>query len=187
LKAQAGDGDAQAMERLLASLTPHVVRAVRAVLGSDTTDLEDCAQESLLAVAYALPSFRGDSSLVHFTRRIAARTAYAARKRRARTERGTKDFAEATDLLQAPASWPSDDAFSARQKEVLARLLDQLPSAQATALYLREGLGYTLGELALAQGVSINTLRSRIRRAKEVLRHCANSDPRIAELLDARK
>ena len=63
-------------------------------------------------------------------------------------------------------------------------MLADLPSAQAEALVLRSVLGYSFEELAAATGSPVNTVRSRIRLAKEALRRRIETDARFFELLE---
>jgi RNA polymerase sigma-70 factor (ECF subfamily) len=65
----------------------------------------------------------------------------------------------------------------------LRSLLDELPPVQADTFALRIALGYSMQEVADATGAPINTVRSRVRLAKEALRRRIEEDPTLAELL----
>ena len=56
-------GDRGALEALLQGVSSRVLAAVRSVVGRDAGDAEDLAQESLVALVRALPSFRGDCAI----------------------------------------------------------------------------------------------------------------------------
>lgn len=72
-----------------------------------------------------------------------------------------------------------------RQRRALRRVLDELPEAQAEALTLYTVLGWTVEEIARAAAVPENTVRSRLRLAKETLRTKISQDARLsAELGD---
>ena len=60
-------------------------------------------------------------------------------------------------------------------------LLDDLPEEQSEALALRFMLGWSLLEIAEASGAPVNTVRSRLRLAKEALRRRVEADPALAE------
>ena len=68
-------------------------------------------------------------------------------------------------------------------REIARELLGQLPEAQAEALAMHLALGHSIEEVAAAVGAPGNTVRSRIRLAKEALRARIDGDPRLAELL----
>src|SRR4029077_20223581 len=77
--------DRQSMGRILEATAPAVLAVVRVILGSDNADVQDVAQESLLAVKDALRAFRGEASVIQYARQVAVRTALSAlRGRRAR-------------------------------------------------------------------------------------------------------
>jgi RNA polymerase sigma-70 factor (ECF subfamily) len=67
--------------------------------------------------------------------------------------------------------------------ELLRDLLGELPREQMETLALRTLLGCSLEETALSTGVPVNTVRSRVRLAKERLRHRIEADPGLMESL----
>jgi RNA polymerase sigma-70 factor (ECF subfamily) len=60
--------------------------------------------------------------------------------------------------------------------------LEDLPEEQAEALTLRVVMGWSLEEVARASGAPVNTVRSRVRLAKEALRARIDAQPALAEL-----
>src|SRR5882672_12886243 len=81
LSRAAGLGDAHAIDTLLLSVTPAMLRAVRGVLGGDHREIEDVLQESAIGLVGALKTFRGESTVLHFACRIAVLSALATRRR----------------------------------------------------------------------------------------------------------
>jgi RNA polymerase sigma-70 factor (ECF subfamily) len=65
-------------------------------------------------------------------------------------------------------------------------LLEDLPEEQADVLALRVVLGLSLEEVAQATGAPLNTVRSRVRLAKEALRRRIESTPELADLRASR-
>jgi hypothetical protein len=57
-------GDEAALRTFL--VVPHLLRVARRVLGTDHPELEDVAYEAAFAVMHALPTFRGEGTLLHF-------------------------------------------------------------------------------------------------------------------------
>jgi RNA polymerase sigma-70 factor (ECF subfamily) len=177
-------GDAAALRGLLKALSPDIARVARCVLGASAPELDDVVQESLLGLLRALPSFRGDSSLRRFANRIAVRTAIATRRR------ARKRVAHTERLSAEPHAWlshedgdPEGGYLSARREALLASLLDELPEAQAEALALRVVLGFSLEETAAATSAPENTVRSRLRLAREALRARIEREPVLLDLL----
>jgi len=155
-----------------------MLRVVRGVLGAHSSDVDDVAQQSLIALIQALPAFRGECEPAGYACRIALRTALAARKR-ASIARARRDSATDADTL---ASTPLDEGAN-RRTELLRTLLDELPTEQAEALSMRTVLGWSLEEISAASGAPVNTIRSRLRLAKEAMRKKIDADPALAEEL----
>jgi RNA polymerase sigma-70 factor, ECF subfamily len=176
----AGTGDARATRCLLEQVGPRVVRAARAVMGREHPELEDAVQLALIGFVQALPSFRGECDPAQFAARIAVRTAVAVR-RRALARSGHQD--PSVDLSAIGGSTP--EAGAARRRDVLRRLLDDLADEQAEALALRVVLGWSLDEISAATGAPVNTVRSRLRLAKEALRRRIADTPDLADELDS--
>jgi RNA polymerase sigma-70 factor (ECF subfamily) len=87
------------------------------------------------------------------------------------------------DLSAIGGSTP--EAGAARRRDVLRRLLDDLADEQAEALALRVVLGWSLDEISAATGAPVNTVRSRLRLAKEALRRRIADTPDLADELDS--
>jgi RNA polymerase sigma-70 factor (ECF subfamily) len=86
--------------------------------------------------------------------------------------------------MQSQAQSQHEDVLSERRRQVVRELLDQLPEEQAETFALRVAMGFSLPEVAAATGAPLNTVRSRIRLAKEALRRRIDADPRLLELLE---
>ena len=173
----AARGDRAAQRTLLIETGSALLRAVRAVLGSNNPDLEDVFQEAMTAVHLALPGFRGECSTRHFVCRVAVQTAMNARRRgrtRARHVEATDD-GELAELARDETS-PAELLAAARRRAALRRLLDELPELQAEVLALHTMLGYTVEETAQVTGAPVNTVRSRLRAALGALRQAVLAD-----------
>jgi RNA polymerase sigma-70 factor (ECF subfamily) len=182
LAARATHGDDAAMRELLRSIATSLLAAVRAVVGRNAPDVEDISQETMVAFVNALPAFRGECSVNHYVSRIAVRTAVAARKRRVVRE-NRADALEDDGTRETYAASPGEEAWAARRRAALRSLLDELPEVQAETFALRIALGYSMQEVAAATGAPVNTVRSRLRLAKEALRRRIEQDPALAEVL----
>jgi RNA polymerase sigma-70 factor (ECF subfamily) len=178
-------GDAVAVRAVVGALSPEVVRVARAVLGGGDGELDDVVQEALLGLLHALPGFRGECSLRGFANRIAVRAALRARRRaKTRVARRAVLAAEANDLHGTPSPPPDEQHLARRRQALLHGLLDSLPEVQAETLALRVVLGFSLEETAAATAVPLNTVRSRVRLAREALRARVEADPALLELLE---
>ena len=172
LARQAAAGNGLATGRLLRMLTPRLGSIVRAIMGAGHPDRDDALQVSLIGFVQALPSFRG------YAATIAVRTAVAARKRaRVRGSREETSEVESAD----PTSSPGQLAEARRQQEILRDLLAAIPTEQGETLAMRVVLGWSLEEIAAHTRVPVNTVRSRLRLAKEAMRRRIEADASLAE------
>jgi RNA polymerase sigma factor (sigma-70 family) len=179
----AGSGDPAATRRFLDQVWPTLSRVVNGVLGSRHPEVDDVIQQSLIAVLQALSAFRGACHPAGYASRIALHVALRARRnaalRRARSETLAQISASDPDV-----HWPGAEASAERRKKALRDLLADLPEEQADALALRTVLGWSLEEVAQATGAPLNTVRSRVRLAKEALRRRIEADPTLADELE---
>jgi RNA polymerase sigma-70 factor (ECF subfamily) len=73
------------------------------------------------------------------------------------------------DTLVSSAEGPEGDLDNKEKEQVLTKLLSRLPESERTAFVLFEVEGYSAKEVATLQGVSVNTVRVRIYRARAKL------------------
>jgi RNA polymerase sigma-70 factor (ECF subfamily) len=180
----AAAGDTAAVAELLRVVAPAMLRVVRGVMGPRSADVDDALQQSLISLIHALPSFRGECAPAGYACRIAFRAALVLRKRARRDSAERELIAAAEDAHDALP--PGHSLEAARRTALLRALLDELPAEQAEALGLRTILGWSREEIASVSGVPLNTVRSRLRLAKEALRRKIESDPTLAEELGVR-
>lgn len=169
----AQSGDRTALQRALGQLAPHALRTCRRILASEA-EAEEAAQETLIVLVRDLAELREPAAAVAFAVRAASRIALRIRGKR---ERQRDTLARFGDVV-APDS-PSPAAELAR-RQLADRLLDRLgtlPEAQAEALVLRYVAGLEPAEIAAASGVPVNTVRSRVRLAREALARLLADDP----------
>ncbi len=181
----ANAGDRESLTRLLRATAPAVLGVVRMILGSDNADVPDIAQESLMAVKDALRTFRHESTVLQYARQIAVRTALSARRGRRARDRLLERYRVESAIRPGfePIGPMNDPALRARRTAAFRRLLDDLPDEQAETFALRVVLDYSLDQVAAATGVPINTVRSRVRLARDKLRTRIEADPALLEML----
>jgi len=122
-------------------------------------------------VLRALPQYRSEGELIHYVTKIAIRRAILARRRGAQRERSLRVLEELQDADVRHPAIPSAAAQSRMLSDVIARVSD----VQGETLVLRVILGFSMEEIAATMSVPVNTVRTRLRLAKNALR-------RIAEL-----
>lgn len=163
---RARGGDREAMESLLSSVAPSIRRFALRMCRNDA-DADDVLQDALLSIAQHLDGYEGRSSVSSWA--FAVTRSACSRKRR-----GKKNApAEGDEALQGQATdepGPEDSAASTQMAEVVTRALEGLPDDYREVLLLRDAEGLTAPEAALALGVSVDALKSRLHRARAALR-----------------
>jgi RNA polymerase sigma factor (sigma-70 family) len=180
----AAQGDTAATTQLLRVLAPEMARVVRGVLGPHTAEVDDATQQALVSLIHALPAFRGDCSPAGYACRIAFRTALGVRTAATKRARRRDPELDLDTMAAEPRAHEQPEA--SRRMALLRTLLDELAPEQAEALCLRTVLGWSLEEIAQASGVPLNTVRSRMRLAKEALRAKIEADAELLEELGVR-
>lgn len=170
-------GDRAALEALLERHQARIYRFASR-LCRDPSDAEDVVQETMLAMARELPSFRGEASLSTWLYSIAR--SYCARRRR------KKPLVANLSALDAEAPEVEDPAPNAeriaedRELEVaLESAIARLPGPDREVLVLRDVEGLTAPEVAKVVGLSVDAVKSRLHRARLKVR------ARLAPLLEA--
>jgi RNA polymerase sigma-70 factor (ECF subfamily) len=158
-------GEPRALDTFLATLRPVLLRYFARRLPDDS--VEDLAQVALVRIARALPRIVPDQAegYVVTVARNLLRSAYARRAREARRRVGL----EAADKA-ASASAPDLEA-EYRELALLVRRVSSAalpPPVRDVILGLLQGR--TTAEIAALQRVEDVTVRTRLRRAREVLR-----------------
>jgi RNA polymerase sigma-70 factor (ECF subfamily) len=156
---------------------------VRAIMGAAHPDRDDAVQLALIGFVQALPAFRGECDPAGYAATIAVRTAVAARKRarvrESRQEPIPVEGGEARDPVL-----PSHLVEAQRRQEMLRELLSALPTEQGETLAMRVVLGWSLEEIAAHTRAPVNTVRSRLRLAKEAMRRRIEGDATLREALE---
>ncbi|HHH27562.1 MAG TPA: sigma-70 family RNA polymerase sigma factor [Polyangiaceae bacterium] len=166
---RAAAGGASEQRWVLSHTGPVMLRVIRRVLGSRADETEDVLQEASVDLLAALEAFRGECTLRHYAGRIAARHAIRARRKREREAQKVIALRQSKDL--STTSGPEGrwaDRFA--DEQLFRDVLSRIPAEQAEALVLRVVVGFTLPEVSNATGVPLNTVRSRIRLARQRLR-----------------
>jgi RNA polymerase sigma-70 factor (ECF subfamily) len=182
--AAAVSGDRRAIRTLLAAVTPSVLRTVRRVLGAQHPDVDDVAQESAFAFMEALAGHRGECTVLHFACRVAVLTAMNARRRDLTQKRvRARDDRVSVETVESAMPGPDAKLLARDRAEAVRQLLDALPIEQAEALAMHCVLGYTVREIAEASSAPIETVRSRLRLAKQALRERAADDAELVKII----
>jgi RNA polymerase sigma-70 factor (ECF subfamily) len=159
-------GDAAAIERLLARYQDVIFRYGMRMC-RDREDASDVLQETMIAAAKGLPTFRGDAALSSWLYTIAR--SFCVKKRRRRLgEPAAMEPLEPS--LPAAAPDPEEIASARELGRALAVAIDALDEGQRDVLVLRDGEGLTAPQVAEVLGISVEAVKSRLHRGREAVR-----------------
>jgi RNA polymerase sigma-70 factor (ECF subfamily) len=152
---------AQEFERLYVAYFHHVTRWVRA-FGCRPADIDDVAQETFLVARRRLADFDGGNA-AGWLYRIAQHVTRATR-RRAWVRRTL--FREANDGVADTSQSPIEALEQRDARRLMQQILAQLTERRRTTFFLFEIEGYSGEEIAVLEGVSVNTVYTRLHHAR---------------------
>ncbi|OLC99655.1 MAG: RNA polymerase subunit sigma-24 [Acidobacteria bacterium] len=167
-------GDHQAVETLFRRYQRPLFQTALRVLGN-TEDAEDALQDGLLSAYRNLRRFEGRSQFSTWLTRIVINAALM-RRRSAKSrpavsldETPREDELPATERFADNGPTPEQVFANTEIREMISENLDELSPLLRTAFVLREVQGYSTGEAAKKLGVTENTLKARLWRARHQL------------------
>lgn len=165
-------GDVALYEILMRRHNQRVYRTIRAILRDDR-DVEDVMQQAYVDAYTHLDQFRGTAQFSTWLTRIAVNRAI-------RIGRGVRRGLElvpppgdpALAIEQTPAAIPDPEhtLYGRELKVVLESLIDRLPDAFRVVFVMREVEGLSTAETAACLEVNEETVKTRLHRAKRLLR-----------------
>jgi RNA polymerase sigma-70 factor (ECF subfamily) len=165
----ASGGDLAALNVLLATVRPEVLRLCTRML-ANREDAEEACQDTLLAVARGLPGFEGRSAFRTWLYRLAANRARSAYRRS-----GSRGPTERVEVLSDIADSRHTSVIASTRLDLLDAM-GHLKAELAEAVALRDVLGLGYGEIAVLQQVPEGTVKSRIHQARLQLRKRLSHD-----------
>jgi RNA polymerase sigma-70 factor (ECF subfamily) len=145
-------------------------RTIRAILRNDQ-DVEDVMQQTYVDAYQHLGQFRGAAKFSTWLTRIAVNRAIRSSEGARRTLALVPPSADAA-LTQAPAPNldPERASYGRELKVVLESLIEELPEPFRVVFVLREVEELSTHETAQCLGLNEDTVKTRLHRAKKLLR-----------------
>ena len=178
--------DEAAFEALMRRHNGRLFRTARAIL-KDDAEAEDALQDAYLDAYRHMADFRGDSRLATWLTRIVVNQALMP-VRRAKGSRNViplDEWQEARsgsadpDMADEKAESPASVTLRTEIRRLLERKIDELPLAFRTVFVLRDVDDLTVEETAAALSIPPATVRTRLFRARAMLRQA------LAQEMDA--
>ena len=178
----AADNDAGAFESLMRRHNQRLFRVARAILGDDA-DAEDALQDAYLDAYRHMGAFRREAQLLTWLTRIVVN--HSLMRLRKQKRQGTVVSLHAPfdgedvgprELADESAEPPSHVALRAEVRRVMERRIDDLPLAFRTVFIMRDVEDMSVQETADALGIPAATVRTRLFRARALMREAVARD-----------
>jgi RNA polymerase sigma-70 factor (ECF subfamily) len=149
---------------------PKIVGYLRRLVGE--AEAEDLAQEAFVKISRSLDGFRGESQLSTWIYRIATNTAmdHLRRPSAKQSARQASGAAEDDEIYEVSAvdGAPLHDTLLIRKDmtDCIRGLVNDLPENYRTVLVLADLEEFTNAEIADALGLSLDTVKVRLHRAR---------------------
>ena len=166
-------GDAKAFEELVHRHEQRVYRVAMSVIGNHE-DAEEAMQQTFLKVHQHLGGFQRSSKFATWMTRIAINEALQIRRRRRPTV--SLDDLQVSDEGVMPKElrdWHDDPGkvYDKQQiREIVERAIQSLPTVYREAFVVRDVQGLTSEEAAGALGIGVSALKTRLLRARLMMR-----------------
>jgi RNA polymerase sigma-70 factor, ECF subfamily len=183
MQAQQSAGSHEAaFEAIMRRHNARLFRVARAIL-KDDAEAEDALQDAYLDAYRHMDDFRGDAQLSTWLTRIVVNQSLMRLRRQKRErvivsfDRGERqDQGQEVDVPDEKAEPPSSAAMRAEVRRLLEQRIDQLPVAFRTVFVMREVEDMTVEETAACLGIPAATVRTRLFRARALLREALARD-----------
>jgi RNA polymerase sigma-70 factor (ECF subfamily) len=167
-----------ALEEAFREQAPRVYHLARRLLGNPA-DAEDVTQDVFLQLARKLHTFRGESAFPTWLHRVAVNAALAYRRKRALREGyplpdPLEDFREDGSHPAPVRRWatgPEDEALDRETHELIERAIARLPEIYRDVFVLADVEELPKAEIAEMLGLSVEAVKSRLHRARLLMRH----------------
>lgn len=181
-------GDHAAFEVVMRRHNGGLFRVARAIL-KDDHEAEDALQDSYLDAYRHIGSFRGEARLATWLTRIVVNHALMRARKRDRPEvvvsfdRSDHDdqTARIVDrLADDNAESPDRTALRSELRRIMERRIDDLPATFRVAFVMRDVEDMPVDEIAHCLGIPAGTVRTRVFRARALLREALARDMDVA-------
>jgi RNA polymerase sigma factor (sigma-70 family) len=172
LVTRARDGDRAAFASLVASSIDALDRLAR-LITRDPERAQDAVQETFIKAWRDLPSLRDVDRFDAWLRQLLVRSCIDELRRRRR-------LSVEVELVDAMHPSVSDSTISIADRDALQRAFRRLDPEQRALVVLYYYQGLSLEEVAAALRIPAGTAKSRLFRARELLRAALEADGRTA-------
>ena len=165
----AASGDISAFEEIY-KVFSSMVYTVSLGVTHDSRDAEEVTQDVFVKVFKGLNRFKFGSSLGTWIYRITMNTAINIHRSGARRRTlGMANYDEIKDNIPDPHDVSKEDMERRHAKESIDRILGKMSPEHRACIVLREIEGLDYHEMSQILRIPLNTVRSRLKRAREAM------------------
>ena len=166
------EGNEAAFETLVRQYEKKVYTLCRRMCASDE-DAQEAAQDAFLAVWRSIGSFRQESSFSTWLYRLATNACIDLLRRNKRNGAGGVSLDDEETVLELvdDAPLPQQELEHKETQRMIREGLAALPDDYRSILLLREAEGLSYAEIAQVTQLELGTVKSRINRARALLRN----------------
>ncbi|MCX5703209.1 MAG: sigma-70 family RNA polymerase sigma factor [Candidatus Omnitrophica bacterium] len=164
---RASQGDMDAFEQLYKA-TSSFVYNVAFRITRNSPDAEEVTQDVFMKIYRNLKGFQFRSAFKTWVYRITVNTAINRYRKSKKEEKGRVDYDNIIESLP-DSRLATEGVIQSDNEARLNALLDMLSHEHKTCLILREIEGLSYQEIAVALKIPLNTVRSRLKRARQAL------------------
>jgi RNA polymerase sigma-70 factor (ECF subfamily) len=170
-------GDTATFEALMRRYNQRLYRVARGIV-RDHAEAEDVMQQAYLSAYTNLHQYEQRGSFAGWLIRIAVHEAFAGHRRRAQAAAKESIVDSTYDQIASPGPDPEQAAQSSELRRNLQAMIDALADAYRPVFVLREVEGLSTAETAEALGLSEDVVKTRLHRARAMLREALARDGR---------
>ena len=160
-------GSEEAFKEIYQKTSQYVYTVAVRILGS-REEAEEVTQDVFLKIHKHLKDFRFESSFKTWIYRITVNIAFSQAKRRAKEVMRQGDFDSALLKTAIPHAWTAQ-MEKEENEQLVQRMLRILNPEQRVCVILRDIEGLRYEEIADVLEININTVRTRLKRARDML------------------
>ena len=165
-------GETGLYEVVMRRYNQRLYRVARAILRDDA-EAEDVMQQAYVAAYAHLDRFEGRARFSTWLTRIAVHEALVRARRRRRQPLAFPSDGSGEDAagrIEARGPSPEEEAHAANLRALLESAIDSLPRRYRSVFVLRQIEGLSTAETALALGIREDAVKTRLLRARALLR-----------------
>lgn len=168
-------GDDAAFDRLIELCSPRVYNLAFRLVGH-ADDAQDLTQEAFIRVYHALPRFKGEAAFSTWLYRIVVNVCQDELKRRHRRPLNLSDLEGEDDngpsfAETATTGETAEDAvLQQERRRAIHRAIGLVPEQFRMVLILYDLQGFSYQEIADILSMNVGTVKSRLNRARNLLR-----------------